>query len=183
VLDLDGTLVDSVYQHVVAWQEALAEIGVSVPAWRVHRRVGMSGAAFVDDLTREAGVVVDDVVLRRLSSAHAAALGRQSAPVGVLPGAKLLLAELSRIGLPWAVTTNGTLRFACPALELLGVYDTPGRDPRGWTVSVVYLDRCDREQEVAGADDAADARWFPAGELPALAFDHALIIEDALRRS
>ena len=123
VLDLDGTLVDSVYQHVVAWQEALAEIGVSVPAWRVHRRVGMSGAAFVDDLTREAGVVVDDVVLRRLSSAHAAALGRQSAPVGVLPGAKLLLAELSRIGLPWAVTTNGTLRFACPALELLGVPD------------------------------------------------------------
>ncbi|MHB1598881.1 MAG: HAD family hydrolase, partial [Acidimicrobiales bacterium] len=71
----------------------------------------------------EAGVVVDDVVLRRLSSAHADALGRQSAPVGVLPGAEPLLAELSRIGLPWAVTTNGTLRLACPALELLGVPD------------------------------------------------------------
>ncbi len=70
------------------------------------------------------------------------------------------------------------------ALQLLGVYDTPGRDPRGWTVSVVYLDRRDDEEAVIGADDAADARWFEAeaGRLPTLAFDHALMIEDAVRR-
>ncbi len=65
-------------------------------------------------------------------------------------------------------------------LELLGVYDTPGRDPRGWTVSVVYLARVSSESEVAGADDARDARWFDAGTLPELAFDHALILADAL---
>jgi 8-oxo-dGTP diphosphatase len=65
--------------------------------------------------------------------------------------------------------------------ELLGVYDTPGRDPRGWTVSVVYLARVPGETAVAGADDASDARWFAADRLPELAFDHAIILADALR--
>lgn len=64
------------------------------------------------------------------------------------------------------------------SLELLGVYDTPGRDPRGWTVSVVYLARVPSETVVTGADDASDARWFAVDELPELAFDHALIIAD-----
>jgi 8-oxo-dGTP diphosphatase len=65
-------------------------------------------------------------------------------------------------------------------LNLLGVYDTPGRDPRGWTVSVVYLARLAQRQHVAGADDAADARWFAVDALPELAFDHGLILADAL---
>jgi 8-oxo-dGTP diphosphatase len=66
-------------------------------------------------------------------------------------------------------------------LRLLGVYDTPGRDPRGWTVSVVYLAHVSSERTVAGADDACDARWFSADALPELAFDHAVIVADALR--
>ncbi len=65
-------------------------------------------------------------------------------------------------------------------LRLLGVYDTPGRDPRGWTVSVVYLARVPGEAAVVGADDASDARWFGADDLPELAFDHALVLADAL---
>ncbi|HUN78765.1 MAG TPA: NUDIX hydrolase, partial [Solirubrobacteraceae bacterium] len=68
------------------------------------------------------------------------------------------------------------------SLELLGVYDTPGRDPRGWTVSAVYLARLDREVAVSGGDDAADARWFDTDALPELAFDHAAIVADALTR-
>jgi 8-oxo-dGTP diphosphatase len=67
-------------------------------------------------------------------------------------------------------------------LELLGVYDTPGRDPRGPTVSVVYLLRCDRELDASGGDDAGDARWFGLSELPPLAFDHAAIVADAISR-
>lgn len=67
-------------------------------------------------------------------------------------------------------------------LELLGVYDTPGRDPRGWTVSVVYLARVQGTAEVAGADDAREARWFDVEELPELAFDHALVVAEALAR-
>jgi 8-oxo-dGTP diphosphatase len=68
------------------------------------------------------------------------------------------------------------------SLELLGVYDTPDRDPRGWTVSVVYLASVRTEAAVKGADDARDARWFRTDALPELAFDHALIIADALAR-
>jgi 8-oxo-dGTP diphosphatase len=66
------------------------------------------------------------------------------------------------------------------ALELLGVYDTPGRDPRGHTVSVVYTARLAAAVPARGGDDASEARWFPTGELPELAFDHALILGDAL---
>ena len=68
-------------------------------------------------------------------------------------------------------------------LQLLGVYDTPGRDPRGWTVSAVYLARVPNEAKVAGADDASDARWFATDDLPELAFDHALILADALAKA
>jgi 8-oxo-dGTP diphosphatase len=74
------------------------------------------------------------------------------------------------------------LQLEVDQLRLLGVYDTPGRDPRGWTVSVVYLSRLRERATVTGADDARDARWFPADALPELAFDHALIIADALER-
>jgi 8-oxo-dGTP diphosphatase len=66
------------------------------------------------------------------------------------------------------------------SMQLLGVYDTPGRDPRGPTVSVVFVMRADEELEAGGADDAADARWFPLDALPELAFDHEVVIEDAV---
>jgi 8-oxo-dGTP diphosphatase len=66
------------------------------------------------------------------------------------------------------------------SIQLLGVYDTPGRDPRGPTVSVVFVMRADEELEASGADDAADARWFPLDALPELAFDHGVVIEDAV---
>lgn len=65
-------------------------------------------------------------------------------------------------------------------LELLGVYDTPGRDPRGPTVSVVYLLRTAGEPDARGGDDARAARWFALDALPALAFDHATVLADAV---
>jgi 8-oxo-dGTP diphosphatase len=66
-------------------------------------------------------------------------------------------------------------------LRLLGVYDTPGRDPRGWSVSVVFVLAVEAELAARGGDDAADARWFASDRLPDLAFDHKLIVSDALR--
>ena len=68
------------------------------------------------------------------------------------------------------------------SLSLLGVYDTPGRDPRGWTVSVTYFAPVPAQAPVTGGDDASEARWFPADTLPKLAFDHATIIGDGLAR-
>lgn len=68
------------------------------------------------------------------------------------------------------------------ALTLVGVYGDPGRDPRGWTVSVAYSAFFDVPGAAAGGDDAAEARWFPLDGLPPLAFDHREIVADAVSR-
>jgi 8-oxo-dGTP diphosphatase len=65
-------------------------------------------------------------------------------------------------------------------LDLVGIYDTPRRDPRGWTVSATYWGVVPDGTEVTGSDDAGDARWFPIDRLPTLAFDHDEIVRDAL---
>ena len=56
LFDLDGTLVDSVYQHVLAWKQALDAEGIELSVWRIHRRIGMSGGLFTNQLLRETGI-------------------------------------------------------------------------------------------------------------------------------
>ena len=55
IFDLDGTLVDTVYAHIFAWQRALAEAGMAIDGWRIHRRIGMSGGLFTRAVARELG--------------------------------------------------------------------------------------------------------------------------------
>jgi HAD superfamily hydrolase (TIGR01509 family) len=121
VFDLDGTLVDSVYQHVLAWQEALEASGIELSVWRIHRRMGMSGGLFVGALLRETGQPVDAELVAHLQQAHAEAVRRRAGELRLLPGARELLAHLTGAGVPWAVATSGLMRAARPALELLGV--------------------------------------------------------------
>jgi phosphoglycolate phosphatase-like HAD superfamily hydrolase len=78
VFDLDGTLVDSVYQHVLAWQEALEAGGIELSVWRIHRRIGMSGGLFVGALLRETGQPVDADLVARLQQLHAQAYRRRA---------------------------------------------------------------------------------------------------------
>jgi HAD superfamily hydrolase (TIGR01509 family) len=121
LFDLDGTLVDSVYQHVLAWREALEQAGIELAVWRIHRRIGMSGGLFVNALLRETGRPITAEGAARLQSWHAEAYRRQVAQVRPLPGARELLAYLSQIGVPWAIATSGRMESARPALEILGV--------------------------------------------------------------
>jgi HAD superfamily hydrolase (TIGR01509 family) len=121
LFDLDGTLVDSVYQHVLAWREALEQAGIELAVWRIHRRIGMSGGLFVNALLRETGHRVTAEEAGRLQRAHADAYARQVRQVRPLPGARELLAYLSRAGVPWAIATSGRRETAAPALEILGV--------------------------------------------------------------
>jgi HAD superfamily hydrolase (TIGR01509 family) len=121
VFDLDGTLVDSVYQHVLAWQEAMEDAGIELSVWRIHRRMGMSGGLFVGALLRELGRPVEAELVARLQQAHAQAYRRRAGQVRLLPGARELLAHLTRAGVPWAVATSGLKTAAEPTLKLLGV--------------------------------------------------------------
>jgi 8-oxo-dGTP diphosphatase len=96
-----------------------------------------------------------------------------------LPGGFVEQGEQVAEAAPRELAEETGLRLDSGSLELLGVYDTPGRDPRGWTVSAVYVAHVADESAVAGADDASDARWFKLEELPELAFDHAVIVAEA----
>jgi HAD superfamily hydrolase (TIGR01509 family) len=126
VFDLDGTLIDSVYQHVLAWQEALAGVGIELSVWRLHRRIGMSGGLFVTALLRETGGTLSAEEIAELNVAHAEAYARRRATVRPLPGARELLAELTARRVKWAIATSGLAVAAQPALEMLGLpADTP----------------------------------------------------------
>src|SRR5215467_9610953 len=92
LFDLDGTLIDSVYQHVIAWRTALTRIGIDLSVWRIHRRIGMSGGLFVSALLRETGRSLSREDIDRLQQDHAAEYLAQVDSVRPLPGARELLA-------------------------------------------------------------------------------------------
>ncbi len=121
LFDLDGTLVDSVYQHVLAWQEALERAGIARSVWRIHRKIGMSGGLFANALLRETGRPVTVDMASDLGRLHAEAYARTVRGVRPLPGAQDLLRYLTEQEVPWAVATSGRLASAGPVLELLGI--------------------------------------------------------------
>jgi HAD superfamily hydrolase (TIGR01509 family) len=123
LFDLDGTLIDSVYQHVLAWQEALTGVGIELSVWRLHRRIGMSGGLFVSALLRETGGTLTAEEIAEVSVAHAEAYARRRDTVRPLPGARELLAELTDRQVTWAIATSGLAVAARPALEMLGLPD------------------------------------------------------------
>lgn len=121
IFDLDGTLVDSVYHHVMAWHEALRSESIELSIWRIHRKIGMSGGLFTDQLLRELDRPVGTDVIERLREYHANAYQRLAASVVPLPGASVLLEALTTIGMPWAIATSGRIETAAPNLAALGV--------------------------------------------------------------
>ena len=121
LFDLDGTLVDSVYQHVLAWREALEAAGIELSVWRIHRRIGMSGGLFLDALLREVGRRMSADEEARVLRVHVESYARQVSQVRPLPGARELLAYLSKVHVPWAIATSGRLESARPTLEMLGL--------------------------------------------------------------
>ncbi len=126
LFDLDGTLIDSVYQHVIAWRAALIGIGIDLSVWRIHRRIGMSGGLFVQALLRETGRTLSAADIEQLQLSHATAFLSQAGSVSALPGSRELLAALTDAGIKWAIATSGYAATARPALQLLGLpEDTP----------------------------------------------------------
>jgi HAD superfamily hydrolase (TIGR01549 family) len=148
LFDLDGTLVDSVYQHVLAWREALEAAGIELAVWRIHRRIGMSGGLLVNALLRETGRAVTSAEINRIQQLHGEAYGRLTKQVRVLPGARELLSYLTDAGVRWAIATSGRLANARPALDLLGV----GPDVTVITRDQVQYAKPDPDLFMAAAD-------------------------------
>ena len=121
LFDLDGTLIDSVYQHVIAWRAALSAIGIDLSVWRIHRRIGMSGGLFVQALLRETSRSLSAEEIEELQHAHAAEYRKQLGSVTALPGARELLGALTDAGVRWGIATSGYSATARSALELLGL--------------------------------------------------------------
>lgn len=121
LFDLDGTLIDSVYQHVLAWHEALAKENIELAVWRIHRKIGMSGGLFANMLLRETGLEIEPERIERLQQHHAAAYRARLEQVRPLPGARELLTFLTQAQIPWAIATSGRMETAGPAIATLGL--------------------------------------------------------------
>lgn len=107
LFDLDGTLIDSVYEHIQAWRGALRAANIHAPAWRIHRRVGMSGKFMLRELLRELGHDVSEKRMKKLENAHRKNFDRIIGQLQVLNGVKELLRQLSERQISWAIGTGG----------------------------------------------------------------------------
>jgi HAD superfamily hydrolase (TIGR01509 family) len=123
LFDLDGTLIDSVYQHVLAWREATQAAGIELPVWRIHRQIGMSGGLMLNALLRETGRPVSKKEAEHIQAVHAKAFAEQASSLRILPGAQELLDTLAAEGVAHAIATSGRLHNARHALKLLKLHD------------------------------------------------------------
>jgi len=121
IFDLDGTLVDTVYAHVVAWQLALDEAGIFVDGWRIHRRIGMSGGLFTRALAREIGRPLSDVEQESLPRRHGEIYLGLVPKRRPLPGARDLLRALHDGGVPFGIATSGVHPEIDASLDALDV--------------------------------------------------------------
>jgi len=117
---------------------------------------------------REAGLSV--LLIRRKGEPFA---GQWALPGGFLDQGETLPACAAR-------ELKEETGLVAPHLTLVGAYGDPGRDPRGWTVSVAWLARVSADVSPVAGDDAAEVGWFAIDALPELAFDHGRIVAEAL---
>jgi HAD superfamily hydrolase (TIGR01509 family) len=123
IFDLDGTLIDTVYAHVFAWQRTLAEAGLPIDGWRIHRRIGMSGGLFARAVARELGRPLSDAEVEALQTRHGQLFRELLPERRTLPGAIELLAELRALRVTFGIATSGRRPEIDASLEALGLGD------------------------------------------------------------
>ncbi len=121
IFDLDGTLIDTVYAHVFAWQRALAEAELPVEGWRIHRRIGMSGGLFTRALARELGRPLSDAEINAIQDRHGELFRELLPERRPLPGAVDLLRHLAEMGVPYGIATSGRRPEIDASLDALRV--------------------------------------------------------------
>ena len=164
IFDLDGTLVDTVYAHVFAWQRALAAEGMPIEGWRIHRRIGMSGGLFTRAVAREVGRDLTPAEIEAIQVRHGAIFRELLPERRPLPGARALLAELRDRGIVHGIATSGRRPEIDGSLEALGVGD-----------ETVVIDRGD----VARAKPEPDL-FLAAQEALGIQADDCYVVGDAV---
>jgi HAD superfamily hydrolase (TIGR01549 family) len=164
IFDLDGTLVDTVYAHVFAWQRALAEAGLPIEGWRIHRKIGMSGGLFTRAVAREVGRELDRGEVEAVQRRHGELFRELLPNRPCLPGAVELLRDLRDLEVPYGIATSGRRPEIDASLEALGV----GRD-------TVVVERGD----VARAKPEPDL-FIACRERLGLTAEHCYVVGDAV---
>ncbi len=164
LFDLDGTLVDSVYQHVLAWRDALERARLPLAVWLIHRRIGMSGGLMVNALAREVGHKLTIEEGEQVQRFHAEAYSRYAPQVRPLPGARELLRYLADTGVPHAIATSGKLESAALTLKTLGI---------GPSIPVVTRD------QVTHAKPDPDL-FLAAAERVGAPLEHCVVVGDSI---
>lgn len=123
IFDLDGTLIDSVYAHTLAWQQTLQEVGLAVPAWEIQRHIGISGTLMLKTLARTRGQRFDGARAPQLQERHDVLLRQYEPLQRPLPGAVELLRFLAAHRIAHGIATSGRRAEIRPSLEKLGLND------------------------------------------------------------
>ena len=123
IFDLDGTLIDTVYAHIFAWQKALTEAGMAIEGWRIHRKIGMSGGLFTRAVARELGREIradeEEALLRRHGELFKELLPERRP----LPGAVELIRFLYANNILFGIATSGRRPEINASLDVLGIRD------------------------------------------------------------
>jgi len=123
IFDLDGTLVDTVYAHIFAWQKALAEAGIALEGWRIHRKIGMSGGLFTRAVAREVGREIKPEEEASLQHRHGELFRELLPERRPLPGAAELIQFLYANHILFGIATSGRRPEIDASLEVLGIQE------------------------------------------------------------
>jgi HAD superfamily hydrolase (TIGR01509 family) len=121
LFDLDGTLIDTVYEHALAWSEALDRERIWIPDWRIHRQIGMSGRLFLPMLFREIGYKASRQKIDEIENIHKQNFSRRVPRIRPHSGARELLAKLTRLKVRWAIATSGDKKTVDKLIKLLEI--------------------------------------------------------------
>jgi HAD superfamily hydrolase (TIGR01549 family) len=119
LFDLDGTLIDTAYEHALAWSSALRAASMAVPTWKIHRHIGMSGKSLVGQLVREHGSRARKIDVEQLEKKHDEEFTKMLGRIQPLPGSSELLRKLTRMNVPWAIATTGNRKQTDRLLRIL----------------------------------------------------------------